>query len=356
MLRLLGAVTVMLVLLVILELVLRMLPVVSGLHRQAPQSPSASARLLPDSDYTWSIGWDLRNVVQGRTNAMGFLSPHEYTSDKRAVALLGDSYVEAHMLRYDESLAGHLDARWNGLADAFNFGLAGASLPQYLGIAREMGSRFTFEAAIMVVTPGDYAGGFEGKKGLYKWHEHPERDLVELVPQAQRGAVRQLASELALLRYVRANLKLGRKQLLTTASEACVPQTLSGKDHERLATYVDALQRALRLPPNKIVLVFNAPTSDIYERVDRNRDPSERCPDLDANALGELRRLAASRGMKIVDVAQVLESHYRTHRRQLDFRPLDSHWNGLAAGAIANAVVHVLALHDARVLRTASPG
>jgi hypothetical protein len=356
MLGMLGAMTAMLVLVVMLELVLRMLPVVSGLHRQTPRSPSASARLLPDSRYTWSIGWDMRNVVQGRTNAMGFVSPHEYTPDKRAVALLGDSYVEAHMLRYDESLAGHLNARWNGLAYAFNFGLSGASLPHYLGIAREMGSQFTFEAAIVVISPGDYAGGFEGKSGLYKWHEDPERHLVKLVPETQRGAFRQFARELALLRYVRANLKLGSRQLLTTASEACVPQTLSGKDHERLATYLDALQRALRLPPDKVVLVFNSPTSHIYERVDRNREASEHCPDLDANARAELRQLAALRGMRIVDVAQVLESHYRAHRRQLDFRPLDGHWNGLAAGAVANAIVHALELRDVRVLRTASPG
>jgi hypothetical protein len=354
-LRIFGALAVVLVLLVAIELVLRMLPIVSGVHRHNPQSPAASARLLAHRDYTWSLGWDLRHVVRGRTNAMGFPSPHEYTPDKHAVALLGDSFVEALMLRYDKSLAGHLAALWGGRVHSFNFGLSGVSLPHYLGMAREMGSRFTFDAASIVISPSDYAEGFEAQDGLYKWHEDPERDLVRLVPAIPRGGFRQLARELALVRYMRAHLKLTPSQLLPASEKTCVPQALSAKDRARLTRYVDALPQALRLDPDRVVLVFTAPTSRIYERVDRNRQAGERCADLDTNALAELRQLAASRGMKIVDVAEVLEGHYRVFRRQLDFRPVDSHWNGVATAVIAHEIARVLAARDRTTLRTASP-
>jgi hypothetical protein len=341
-LRLLGAFAIGLALVAAMELVLRMLPVVSGVHRENPPSPAASARLVAHRDYTWSLGWDLRHVVSGRTNGMGFLSPHEYTSDARAVALIGDSFVEAQMLRYDESLAGHLDGRWRGEALTYNFGLSGAALPHYLGIAGEMGARFRFAAAIVVVTPWDYVEGFESQEGVYQWGADPRRELVKLVPSTQRSRFVRVARELALVRYMRSNLKLSAQLFMRTDKKGCVPQPLAAVDRERLARYVDALPRALQIDPQKIVMVFNAPAADIYERVDRNRGPAQ-CADLDSLARAELARLAAERGMKLVDVGRLLEVHYRMMRRPLDLKPADSHWNGAATDIVAGEIVRVLA-------------
>jgi hypothetical protein len=342
-LYLLGALAPVLIMFAAVEGTLRLLPVVGGVHRADPPSPNASARMVGHREYTSSMGWDLRHVVHGKTNGMGFLSPHEYTSDRRAVALFGDSFVEAQMLGYDESLAGQLETRWGLRTRAYNFGLSGASLPHYLGMAREMGSQFTFDAAVVVITPGDYAEGFESQEGLYGWDDAAGRDIVKLVPAAPRSGIRQLARELATVRYVRSNMKLALHNILPAARKGCTPQSLSGQDRERLSRYVEALPEALRLPPGKVVLVFNAPTRDIYERVDRNRDAGSRCLDLDANAIAYLREVAVARGMSIVDAARVFENHYRAHRRQLDFSPVDSHWNGIATGAIAAEIDATLA-------------
>src|ERR1051326_697213 len=139
--RLLGAAAAVLALLLALEGLLRFAPTAKGLHRVNPASAASSARLVPNQEYTFSMGWDLRHVVRGRTNSMGFISPHEYRRDARAIALIGDSFAEGEMLAYPESLAGRLDARYGGELRAFNFGLSGASLPHYLGIAREMGGQ-----------------------------------------------------------------------------------------------------------------------------------------------------------------------------------------------------------------------
>src|SRR5262245_23435639 len=115
-----GAAAAALALLAVLEVTLSILPIVAGVHRQSPRSGGTSARLVANHRYTWSMGWDLRHVVEGRTNAMGFISPYDYGTEKPAVALLGDSFVEAQMLAYDESLAGRLDARLGSMR-AFNF-------------------------------------------------------------------------------------------------------------------------------------------------------------------------------------------------------------------------------------------
>jgi hypothetical protein len=129
---------------------------------------------------------------------------------------------------------------------------------------------------------------------------------------------------------------------------------LSGADTLRLARYVDALPRALRLEPARIVMVFNSNTRDVYERVDRRQaesapgraesgaaDPKE-CPSLDSLALAELRSLAGKRGIQVVEVLPLLERHYRTYRQPLDFRPVDPHWNGLATSIIAGEIARRL--------------
>jgi hypothetical protein len=343
------------VLLVALEGLLRVVPTAKGLHRENPASAASSARLVANREYTFSMGWDLRHVVRGRTNSMGFISPHEYAGEGRAIALLGDSFAEGEMLAWPESLAGRLDASSRGRAPVFNFGLSGASLPHYLGIAREMGAKFRFGAAVVVVVPGDYVEGFDEREGMYRWARLGGDDVVALVPAASRSRLTQIARESALVHYVRENLKFSPAALFRRGGDgSCAPARLSGADTLRLARYVDALPRALRLEPARIVMVFNSNTRDVYERVDRRQaesapgraesgaaDPKE-CPSLDSLALAELRSLAGKRGIQVVEVLPLLERHYRTYRQPLDFRPVDPHWNGLATSIIAGEIARRL--------------
>jgi hypothetical protein len=337
-LRLLGAAAAVFALVVAAELVLRALPIAQGVHYRDPAPGAVSARMEANRDYVWSIGWDLRNVVRGRSNSLGFLSPREYAADRPAIALFGDSFAEAQMLEYRESLAGQLEARFDGRLQVFNFGLSGASLPHYLGMARELGSSFQFESAVIVVTPGDFEEGFQEQPGYYRWSNE---DLVKLIPAVGADPVRQQLRKLALMRYVRANLKFSPSHLLEIPGQpaACVPLKLDAARQERLARYVDELPKALRLPPEKVVLVFHRHIREIYGRVDRStHEQVVTCPTRDDLALTELRRLASARGMGVVDASAVLEDHYRVHRRSLAFEPVDSHWNGLATGVIAGSI------------------
>ena len=347
---LLGALASALALGAVLECGLRLLPAGSDLHRENPQGPRSSARLVRNLDYTFSMGWDFRHVVRGRTNSMGFISPHEYRKGERAVALLGDSFAEGEMLSYEDSLAGHLDARTADGVHTFNFGLSGASLPHYLGVAREMGPEFRFGAAVVIVGPGDYSEGFEEKEGQYRWGKRAGEDDVVLVPAQTRSALKQAARSSAFMRYLRGNLKLSAATLFQHQGETqCRPVRLGEADLLRLGRYVDELPKALGIAPGRIVLVFNGNTREVYERVDRAQG-GERpapCATLDSLALGELRKLAVERGMLAVDAVPVLEAHYRQHRRPLDFRPVDPHWNGLATSVIAAEIARRLQLGGA---------
>jgi hypothetical protein len=341
-----GAAAAVLALCVAFEALLQLLPAGSDLHRENPRSRASSARLLRNHPYTFSMGWDLRYVVHGRTNSMGFISPHEYRSDAQSIALLGDSFAEGEMLSYEDSLAGHLDALSKGRVQTYNFGLSGASLPHYLGMAREMGPRFPFKAAVVIVGQGDYIEGFESKEGQYRWGGTGEDDIV-LVPAETRSLLKQVLRRSALLGYLRGNLKFAAGRMFQHPGEPkCEPVRLRDADLQRLSHYVDALPRALGVEPRRIVLLFNGNTRDVYEHVDRARTgaaPGKTCETLDSLAREQLRSLARARGIHVVEVLPLLESHYRVYRRPLDFRPVDPHWNGLATSIVAAEVARRLA-------------
>jgi len=341
-----GAAAAVLALCIALEGLLRLVPSGTNLHRENPQSPASSARLVRNHHYTFSMGWDLRYVVHGRTNSMGFISPHEYRSDAQSIALLGDSFAEGEMLPYEDSLAGHLDALSKGRVQTYNFGLSGAALPHYLGMAREMGTRFRFAAAVVIVGQGDYIEGFESKEGQYRWGRAGEDDVM-LVPAETRSRLKQVLRSSALLGYLRGNLKFVAARMFVHPGEPkCEPVELRATDLQRLSHYIDELPRALGVEPRHIVMLFNGNTRDVYEHVDRAGGaaaPEKTCETLDSLARQELRSLARARGIQVVEVVPLLESHYRAYHRALDFRPVDSHWNGLATSIVATEVARRLA-------------
>jgi len=341
-----GAAAAVVALCVALEGLLRLVPSGTDLHRENPPSQASSARLVRNYPYTFSMGWDLRYVVRGRTNSMGFISPHEYRSDLPSIALLGDSFAEGEMLSYEDSLAGHLDALSKSRVRTYNFGLSGAALPHYLGMAREMGALFTFAAAVVIVGDGDYIEGFEWKEGQYRWGRASEDDVV-LVPAETRSRLKQVLRSSALLGYLKGNLKFAVGSMFRHPGEPkCEPVQLRDLDRQRLAHYVDALPRALGLEPRRIIMLFNGNTRDIYEHVDRARPedvPPKSCQTLDSLAREELRALARTVGIQVVEVLPLLEGHYRAYRRPLDFRPVDPHWNGLATSIVAAEVARRLA-------------
>ena len=96
-------------------------------------------------------------------------------------------------------------------------------------------------------------------------------------------------------------------------------------------------------------MIFNSGSyTELYERVDRNRARRAPCPTLDNLALTELRRLAAGAGMKLIELDDLLEADYRVHRRALDYKPVDSHWNRAATDLTAAEIVRLLGPLPAR--------
>src|SRR5437588_6339887 len=108
--------------LLVIEGVLRLLPVAWAPPVEPPSADNPIQRYAANQSFTWSLGWNFHDVVRGRSNAQGFLADYDY--DRAAatplVAVVGDSFVEALRLPFADTLTGRLPAALGtrGLAHA----------------------------------------------------------------------------------------------------------------------------------------------------------------------------------------------------------------------------------------------
>src|SRR6187551_2057801 len=95
--------------LLVLEVVLRLLPVLSGTYAAEPRASWPVHTMIPDSSFTYSTGWNLQNIRHGQINNYGYVAPFDYSPAKGAIAVFGDSYIEAQMNDYGDTLQGSLN-------------------------------------------------------------------------------------------------------------------------------------------------------------------------------------------------------------------------------------------------------
>ena len=64
--------------LLVLEIVLRFLPVAWSPPVEPPTAENPIQRYATNTPYTWSLGWNFYMVNHGRSNAQGFLADYDY--------------------------------------------------------------------------------------------------------------------------------------------------------------------------------------------------------------------------------------------------------------------------------------
>src|SRR5690606_25729789 len=116
------------------ELALRLLPVNEGLMVQPVNASNPVFHFAPNRSSVWSRDWDFKLVNYVRTNNAGFVNDQDYRKDdpRPLLAVVGDSYVEALMVPFGQTLHGRLAAASAPWGRVYSFGGSGAPLSQYL--------------------------------------------------------------------------------------------------------------------------------------------------------------------------------------------------------------------------------
>jgi hypothetical protein len=337
--------------LLVAEIILRFLPVHSGSMAVAVNARNPVFHFTPNRAMTWSRDWNFSIVNRTRTNNEGYVNERDYdVADPRPLcAVVGDSYVEASMIPFAQTLHGRLAAAFAPQARVYSFGASGAPLSQYLIWAREARQRFKAQALAIVVIANDWDESLATYKigpGFHHYVEGSDGSLMLRRFDYEPTWRRELVRSSALLRYLVYNLQVhehlealaGWRQAFVGSAFAqdYVGNTRAEADQARVEhskAAIEAFFRDLRefagWTPERVVFV-----------VDGIRYPSNDPMVLNSYFVqlrAHFMANARARGFEVVDMDRHFFADFQARGESFEF-PTDGHWNGRAHGIVADAL------------------
>jgi hypothetical protein len=339
------------------ELVLRFLPVARVPPVQPPTAAQPIQRYQPGTPFTWSLGWNFYVVVNGRTNAQGFVSAYDYdgTDPRPLVAVIGDSMVEALMVPFAETLTGRLQAMLGDRGRAYGIAQSGSPLSQYVAYAAHACATYRPQRMVVLVVGNDFDESLydqRARNGLHHLHRRSDGGFdLQLTPLPPPRMIERMARHSALALYLMRNVGVGQvmanmgvtppqseapaRYVGNTPADASATRVTEGENV--IAWFIDALPKAACLAPPQIIIVVDAIRPQIYGEGEPAAAP--------ASYFGRMRTAliaqAREKGFTVIDMEEPMRADYAAARRRFEF-PTDAHWNShahaLAAGAIGKAL------------------
>ena len=340
-----GTITIILALCayaVVAELVLRFLPVQTGLRALAVDDRNPIARFTPNRTFVFSRGWRLSLANRGRVNNVGFVNDQDYDSTSRTplLAVVGDSYVEALMVPYDSTLQGRLARTLAGRARVYSFAMSGAPLSQYLAWADYARRTYRPTGLVVVVVLNDFDESllkYRQAPGYYHFRQAADSALSLERLDYRPSRVRQLLRQSALARYIFMNgpSLLAARVSGVAGNTSADTNPVRVHDSERAVdAFLAQLPARAGLPSRRIALVVDAVRPALY-------DPHRRAAAA-ATYAGRLRRYLIDHGretgFEVLDMEPVFAAHYARDGTRFEYA-VDAHWSAVGHRVAAEAVM-----------------
>ncbi len=341
------------------EAALRFLPVCGVPMAEPVNEANPIFHFTPNRTVTWSRGWDFSVVNRFRVNNSGYVNNQDYdAADPRPLfSVVGDSYIEAAIVPYAETLHGRLAQLVNPRGRVYSFAASGAPLSQYLVWAKEARVRWKAKALAIVVVGNDFDQSLAAYKEGRGFHHYVEDGAGELTLRRfdhEPGWLRAVVSRSALVRYVVLNLEAihrtrklldkGKRRLLSKAAaldmaayaEDFVGNTRAKVGQRRLKESEAAVRAFLR----DMVTFAGWEPGQVVFVVDGIRYPSKKRAVLESYFV-KMRTYfmakAREEGFEVIDMDEHFFAHHPTDGKSFEFEG-DAHWNGFAHRIAADAV------------------
>lgn len=343
----------------LLEVVLHLFPVSSSTAAMEVNDHNPVLRYLPNQPYVFSKGWQFEIVNTGRINNYGFVNDQDYalhTADG-PVVVIGDSYVEAMMVPYDETVQGRLSQLLKPKRLVYSLGISGAQLADYLAFAQFAWNEFHPCAMVFVVVGNDFDESLAKYSTGPGYHFVPVSDTSEfrMIRTDYRPSLwKSMMRQSVLVRYLWKTIGVGHLSEIISRkfgnAGRYVGNTEASSSQERLAdsrTAIDQFFRELPeragIPKSRILFVVDGVRPDVY---------SASGEVIEVNSYFNLMRRyflteAAKQGYETIDMHPRFATRHQRDGSRFEFR-IDGHWNGLghheAAEAVASSNVFQSAL------------
>ncbi len=336
--------------LIILEVILHFLPVNSYIPLQPVTAEDPVVRGPPNIRQTYSAGWYFDARHSSKTNAQGYVSGIDFENnpERPLVAVVGDSYIEARMIPFEQTLQQRLNVALGDGTDVYGVGVGGAPMSQYPIFAQMMWEKYDPDFLIVSIVENDFDESLPEYKNMPRFHYFVEDEKGQLRPtligEHRPGFFKELMSKSSLVRYLYFNLNLSyivnRVQFAARSPDNAAPsEEAAAKDETRVTKSKQAVDAFLKLlpdyaglPKNKILITVDAGRAYIYA--------GEKLPEDDYfyQVRNHLLSNARRQGYHTLDLQEVFEKEYAAHGKSFEYTE-DRHWNPYAHGVVADAIL-----------------
>ena len=197
---------------VLAEIVLRFLPVHGGVFAEPVNAKAPVFRFQRNRTITWSRDRDFSIVNRVTFNNEGFVNDQRYDEkDPRPLlAVVGDSYIEALMTPYAETIQGRLAKELAPNRRVYSFAASGAPLSQYLAWAKEAKERWKADTLVIAVIANDFDESLAAYKrgpGFHHYEPDGAGNLRLVRVDYTPGLISRIVKYSALARYALWNLQ-----------------------------------------------------------------------------------------------------------------------------------------------------
>lgn len=325
-----------------LELVLRLLPVSTATMTGYHVDPDI---LTYPAHHRWTVstGWDLRNAQYLRANNLGFASDDDFVPDPGAVALIGDSYVEASMLDAQDRPAAQLQARLGARRAVYGMGTPGTALLDYAQRVRFAHERLMVRDFVIWLEGGDARQALCGSGNVVSRCLDPQTLAPRIERRPVPSTLQRWLRHSALAQYVFSQLKVDWRRLAAAAVTRTTPEATASPALPRSVPVTDrGLDRARAVADAVVDQFFRdvAPCLDgqLLFVVDGLRGGLPAQPTLaDAERRFMIERLR-SHGAEVLDMEPVYAEHAARSGWSLEVGPYDRHLNARGVALVVDSV------------------
>ena len=334
---------------ILMETILRMLPVNTGLQMHATNSDYPFMHAYPNQKYTYSYGWAFSNTQHGETNNLGLPNSGNWNTNKPAVLVVGDSYIESLMNEYADTLQGKLGQAFTN-TQVLSMAHSGANAADYLQMMAFAKKQLTLHALVFRIDSKDFLESIPGNAGSkepgHSWFDgFDEKIRINLQPYVP-SKLKELLRYSVLVCYLQKNLKFNPLQGIKDELNNDGKTMAMGKNNIQTASvaelrpvinfFLEQLPLRSGVPLKATVFVVDCNRKNIYSKWlipttfnDDNKD----------DILNYFSINAKAKGAVVVDMCPAMEEYVRQTRQRLDFTPMDYHWNPIGHDLAKNSVI-----------------
>lgn len=332
-----------------LELVLQLLPVSTATQTGYYIDPVILTYPAGHS-FQLSAGWDLQHAQRLQANSLGFVARRDFQPDNRAVALIGDSHIEASALPPEQRPDAMLETALGGQRLVFGMGSPGTSLLDYAERVRFAATELRVQDFVLLIVPGDIRQSLCGSGQIAGPCMDTGTGEVRSELQPTPSALKQVMRHSALAQYLFSQLKISLNE--APAAMLALPRQIIPGQHTKMPAAPSSAPAAgddavLSARVDSIAQLF-------FERVrpyvkgrmllvlDRPFRPELGRPEFEDDT-DRFIAIARAHGIDVLDMASAYAEHARTSQLLLAVSPQDQHHNALGVTVLTRSMARAFA-------------